>query len=109
MSRWPQRPLRFYIRDLVTKVDGKVPFHSFIYIVIPRQTRLVASSLFFFFCLGGLYWTDYLESKYPATEAQKKQIEDIKKLRFPTRGDFEEAREQALRAQAMKEADPKWK
>lgn len=75
----------------------------FLTLAIPRRTRLIGSSLFFLFCLGGLYWTDYLESKYPATEKQKQQIEELKKVRFPSRGDFEEAREQAMRAQAMKE------
>jgi hypothetical protein len=50
--------------------------------------------------LGGLYWTDYLESKYPPTEKQQKQIEELKNVRFPTRADFDEAREQATRAQA---------
>ena len=48
-----------------------------------------------------------MESQFPATEAQKKQLEEIKKVRFPTRGDFEEAREQAMRAQAMGKGNPK--
>ena len=70
-------------------------------IEIPRRTRLIGSSIMFFFCLGGLFWTDYLVSKYPPTEAQLKRLEEIKKIRFPTKGDFEEAREQAMRAQTM--------
>jgi hypothetical protein len=68
---------------------------------------LIGSSLLFVFCLGGLYWTDYLESKYEATEAQKKQVEDLKKLRLPSKADFVEAREQALRAQGIDEGEPK--
>ena len=68
---------------------------------------MIGSSLFFVFCLGGLYWTDYLESKYQTTEAQKKQVEDLKKLRLPSKADFVEAREQALRAQAVDKGEPK--
>jgi hypothetical protein len=68
---------------------------------------LFASSLLFVFSLGGLYWTDYLESKFPATEEQKRKMEDLKKVRFPTRGDWEEAREQAARAKALQQGDPK--
>jgi len=67
---------------------------------IPRRTRLLSSSLFFVFCLGGLFWADHLEAKYPATEEDKQQLEELKKFRLPTRGDFAEAREQSLRAQA---------
>jgi hypothetical protein len=77
------------------------PSNSLLTLAIPRRTRLIGSSLFFLFCLGGLYWTDYLESKYPATEKQKQQIEELKKVRFPSRGDFEEARQQAMSAQTM--------
>ena len=48
---------------------------------------------------------DYLEEKYPPTEAQKKQVEELKnfKVRFPRRADFEEAREQALRAKEQEQ------
>src|ERR1700738_267194 len=74
---------------------------------IPRRTRLIGSSLVFISCLGGLFWTDYLASKYPATPQQKEKIEDMKNLRFPRKSDFEEAREQALLAQALGKAEPK--
>ena len=57
--------------------------------------------------MGGLYWTDYLESKYQATPEQKQRIEDMKKVRFPSKADFEEAREQAILAQAMGKGNPK--
>jgi len=60
----------------------------------------LSSSLFFLFCLGGLFWADHLEAKYPPTEKDKQQLEELKKFRLPTRGDFAEAREQAQRAQA---------
>jgi hypothetical protein len=76
-------------------------------VAIPRRTRLIGSSLFFVFCLGGLYWTDYLESKYQATPEQKQKLEDLKKVRFPSKADFEEAREQAIRAQALGKGNPK--
>jgi hypothetical protein len=68
---------------------------------IPRRTRLIGSTAMFIMCLGGLFWTDYLVNAYPPTEAEKKQLENLKKFRFPSRADFEEAREQAMRAQAM--------
>ena len=67
---------------------------------------MISSSLFFLFCLGGLFWTDYLQSKFPATEEDKQQLERLTKWRFPTRGDFEEAREQAERAKAAGKAGP---
>jgi hypothetical protein len=76
------------------------PLLSYSDVAIPRRTRLIGSSLFFVFCLGGLFWTDYLESKYPQTEAQKQKIDEMKKLRWPTRADFEEARQQAEAAKA---------
>jgi hypothetical protein len=76
-------------------------------VALPRRTRLIGSSIVFLMCLGGLYWTDYLESKYQSTPEQKERIEDMRKLRFPRKGDFEEAREQAIRAQALGKGDPK--
>jgi CRISPR/Cas system CSM-associated protein Csm4 (group 5 of RAMP superfamily) len=76
-------------------------------IAIPRRTRMISSSLFFVFCLAGLYWTDYLEANIPQTEEQKQRMENIKKIKFPSRADFEEARQQADRAKAMGKADPK--
>jgi len=68
----------------------------------------LSSSLFFVFCLGGLFWADHLEAKYPPTEKDKQQLENMKKFRLPTRGDFSEAKEQAMRAQAAA-AEPKQK
>jgi hypothetical protein len=69
-------------------------------LAIPRRTRVITSGVFFLVCLGGLYFADYLEAKYPPSEKDLKQLEDLKKIRIPNRGDFAEAREQALRAQA---------
>lgn len=76
-------------------------------IAIPRRTRLIGSSIFFVVCLGGLFWTDYLESKYPATQEQKEKIEGMKKLRWPSRSDFEEAKQQAAAAKALGKGEPK--
>lgn len=48
-----------------------------------------------------------MESKFPATEEQKKKMEELKRVRFPTRADWEEAREQAERAKALQNGNPK--
>jgi len=85
----------------IGRIEGKLcTFDDTDSTAIPRRTRLLSSTLFFLFCLGGLFWADHLEAKYPPTEKDKQQLEDLKKFRLPSRADFAEAREQALRAQA---------
>ena len=59
---------------------------------------MLSSTIFFVFCLGGLFWADYLEARFPPSEKDKQQLEDLKKLKLPSRGDFVAAREQAMRA-----------
>jgi hypothetical protein len=79
---------------------------------------MLGSSIIFLFCLGGLYWVDYLERRNPATEEMKRRIADMKNLRLPSRQDWQEARDlvkrhTAEREEKMKDAEgkatPLWK
>jgi hypothetical protein len=70
---------------------------------LPRKARLYGGVAMFCTCLFGLWWTDYLLEKYPPTEEQKRRLDEIKKVRFPSKADFLEAREQAMRARAQEE------